>query len=295
MKNYFRVIAVICLAALLLTGCATKYPRITLSSFSLGEQSYGTLSTQTAVINQAEASIPAQIPIYCISKQIITHAQVTSMLISLNLPSNPYSMELDGNLFDYALVSFMDNSRGYYTMSDEEAIEQAWQILRKIPFLEGEYCCTGVRETFVEIDSEGEHVECAGVGFSRVLDGMPVSGEDSIVISFDGGGLMGIKMKLYHYEKSGMMDIMPITEAAQRIQTPDAFSADRKTGKIETLRAEKVKLWLKNQMSDGCTILQPYYVYSGTAEFTDGETCSFSSKIIAVTDRYTYIAEREEQ
>lgn len=119
MKNYFRVIAVICLAALLLTGCATKYPRITLSSFSLGEQSYGTLSTQTAVINQAEAAIPAQIPIYYISKQIITHAQVTSMLISLNLPSNPYSMELDGNLFDYALVSFMDNSRGYYTMSDE--------------------------------------------------------------------------------------------------------------------------------------------------------------------------------
>lgn len=61
-------------------------------------------------------------------------------------------------------------------MSDDEAIEQAWQVLRKIPFLEGEYCCTGVRETFVEIDSQGEHVECAGVGFSRVLDGMPVSG-----------------------------------------------------------------------------------------------------------------------
>ncbi len=126
MKNYFRLIALICLIALLLSGCATKYPRITLSSFSLGEQSYGTLSTQTAVVNQAEASIPAQIPIYYISKQIITHSQVTNMLISLNLPNNPHSMKLDGNLFDYELVSFMDNSRGYYTMSDDEAIEQAW-------------------------------------------------------------------------------------------------------------------------------------------------------------------------
>lgn len=295
MEKNFRIFAAICLIALLLTGCATKYPRITLSSFDLGEQSHGTLSMQTAVVNQATADVPTQIPIYHISKQIITQAQVANMLQSLNLPSDPYSMELDENVFSYELVDFMTHSRGYYTMSDENAIEQAWQVLRKIPFLEGEYCCTGVRESFIEIDSQGEHVECAGVGFSRVLDGIPVSGEESIIISFDGGGLMGIKLKLYHYTMSGMMDIMPLAEAGQQISTPDSFSIDAADGKTETLHADKVTLWLKNQMSKGCTILQPYYVFTGTADFTDGKTCSFTSRIIAATDRYTYVSQRDEQ
>lgn len=173
-------------------------------------------------------------------------------------------------------------------MTDEVVEELAWEIFRKIPFLEGEWECIGVRKSFAVTDSTGTHITRAGVIFCRLLDGVRVIGEEGYVLCFDGSGLVEIKIILFDYEKIGTMKMAALEDAAEKIKTPDGFMLSADTGVVETLQLDRVKLLFVNQYSDGCTILQPIYNFIGAATLTDGMQAEFQSRIIAIPKSYTH-------
>ena len=207
----------------------------------------------------------------------------------LNLSDNPRHFELEGNKLYYDIASYVDTLRGYFAMTEEEAIEQAWEIFNKIPFIDGEYECIGIRETFTLSSSEGENITRAGVVFCRVLDGIRVVGEDSCTIYFDGSGLVAISIKLYDYYKFGIMKMVPLKDAVANLINPDSFSLEGEgRGAVETLEVNEIKLRYTNQYTRGCKILQPVYVFKGNATLEDKTEMEFGAKIIAIPEFYTY-------
>lgn len=57
---------------------------------------------------------------------------------------------------------------------------------------------------------------------------------------------------------------------------------------IDKLQVERVKLLFVNQFYRGCIILQPIYIFIGTAIDIDGDHVEFHSKVIAIPESYTY-------
>ena len=284
----------LCVALVVLSGCnATPelYKRISFKNNSLSEE-FDYLSNETAVINKAKNSFSPQIPTYKISERAISDNERQLLMASLGMPTNPYRFEHEGNRIVISLVGTTDSSRGYFDMTEEEAIEEAWKLFKQISFIDGEYECIGVRESTVRRDKYGEHTLRAGVTFCRVLDGIRVTGNDSCTLTFDGSGLVGVSIALYNYEKIGIMDLVPMEEAELKLKEPDDFDIgtleDQPYKKVETMEVEQVGLRLINQYSRGCSILQPIYFFSGIATLEDGTKEEFSSKIIAIPESMTY-------
>lgn len=290
-----RFIVILCCYLLLLSGCSTKYQRISFDCDTLGEDLAGHISADTMVVNAASDAFSTQLPIYKITERNISQQGYEQMLKALDISGNPKDLELDGNSLFYNLARFTDTSRGYFDMTEEEVEQLAWEYFNKIPFIEGEYECLGIKEEMKLIDSKGEHITRAGVSFHRLLGGVRVVGEDDCVLYFDGSGLVAISISLFDYTKTGTMDMVTLEDAAAKIKTPDAFSIDTPDTGIaniaNNLQVDRIKLLLVNQYSDGCTILQPVYNFIGTATFADGSQAKFSSKIIAIPESYTYESE----
>ncbi len=292
-KLVIIVIILLCCNLLLLDfNKSTKYQRISFDGETLGEELAHHVNAETVVANKSKDTFSSTFPIYEISYHAITQEDYAQLQADLELPDNPVWLEIGGNSLYFSLASYVDSRRGYFTMTDEEAEQRAWEIFNRIPFIDGEYECIGIRDTFTISNSEGEHIARAGVVFCRVLDGIRVVGNDSCTIYFDGSGLVAISIQLYDYEHIGTMEMVPLNDAVANLKTPDAFTMDtQKTGAgsiAETLQIDMVALRFANQYSSGCTILQPVYVFTGTATLKDKSQAEFGAKIIAIPEKYTY-------
>jgi hypothetical protein len=291
-----RSIAIIlCCALLLLCGCNShpdKYKRISFESESMGEQlSY--IKDDMVVVNKSCETFSAQMPIYQIKQQVILEEECQKMLVNLGLDGKRYfEYEHNGNYLDINLASRTDFERGYFNMTEDAAKKLAWELFNKIPFMEGEYECLGIRENIEVRDAEGSHIARAGVVFCRMLDGLRVTGDENCTLYFDGSGLVEIRIRLYDYEKVGMMDVVSLMDAESQLKTPDDFdirtSNLAQDNKVDILKVENVYQRLVNQHSNGCEILQPIYFFKGTATLEDNTQAEFSSKIIAIPESMTY-------
>ena len=289
MKRYFCI--VLCCCILLLSGCRTdqqKYKRISFDSDALADE-MKQIDENTVVINGVKETFPAKLPIYNITERNITDQEYQQMLQNLGLTEQCYHVEREGNYLNYDLASYMDFSRGYFELTDEELEKLAWETFNKIPFMEGEYEYIGIRHTMSVENYEGEtHITRAGVSFYRVLDGVRVSGEENCTLYFDGSGLVEIDVRLFDYEKVGTMRIVSLEDAEARIKTPDDFSLDNTIGSVNTLQVDSVKMYLVNQYSRECEILLPIYIFYGTAYFDNEKESEFKSYVIAIPESMTY-------
>lgn len=286
-------IILLCCALFLLCGCNRKYKRISFESETLGEE-MANINEKTAVINKSNESFSAQMPIYTVKEKNISYFECKKMMDNLGIPSDPYWFEHDGNEISINLARFLDTSRGYFNMTEEELEKIAWETFNKIPFIEGEYEYFGRRGENTITDSEGEHITRVLVSFYRILDGARVIGDDRCDLWFDGSGLVELRISLYDFRKTGTMDMVPLEDATARIKTPDDFSIEDDTevkGVAASLQVDRVKLLLINQHSRGCTILQPVYNFIGTATFENGHQAEFKSKVIAIPETMTYVEE----
>ena len=294
MKKYYLIILFCVL--LIISGCSTKYKRIHFNGSDLGETLEKYISEETNVVYAAPETFEEQLPIYKITERNISDEEAQQILEQLGVvidPSNEtHSIYLKGNELICNWASYTDTSRGWYAMTDEELEVLAWENFNKIPFLEGEYEYIGIRETTTITDLTGDHVSRVGVHFCRLLDGIRVLGDEKCVLYFDGSGLCEIQIRLYTYEKIGMMDMVTLEDAKSKITSPDGFvidPPDSATSVIATtLQVERTKLYLMNQHFNGCTILQPIYNFVGTAILSDGTEVEFQSRVIAIPESYTY-------
>ena len=273
-----------------------RYKRISFNSQTLNGIIENHINTDTIVTNTVKQSFPSNLPIYQITEREITQSEFEQLLNALELsddPEYPYDeVKLDGNEIYVTLKSYTDTSRGYFDMTNEELEKLAWELFKKIPFMEGEYEYLGIRDTMKSWSAEeGEQITRVGVSFCRLLDGVRVVDEENCMLYFDGSGLVGIRINLFNYTQTGSMDMVALKDAEARIKTPDAFSIETESQDkniATTLRVDQIDLRLVNQHSKGCAILQPLYIFSGTAAFEDGSQADFSSQIIAIPESYTY-------
>jgi hypothetical protein len=290
-----KIIALmLCLVLVLLSGCNTspkKYKRISFKGDTMSEE-FDYLHDDTVVINSAEKNISTQVPIYEIAERVISDNERQLLMASLGLPTNPRVFKHEGNRIVISLVGVTDSSRGYFDMTEEDAVEEAWKLFRRIPFIDGEYECIGIRESYTRSDRDGKHILRAGVTFCRLLDGIRVTGNDLCTLTFDGSGLVGVSITLFDYKKVGTMDLVPIEAAEVKLKAPDDFDIGtlekQPYKKVETMEVNRVGLRMVNQHSRGCSILQPIYFYSGVATLEDGTQEEFSSKVIAIPEEMTY-------
>ena len=289
--NKQGVLFVILCCVMLLSGCSKgndKYRRISFETDTL-EERLSFVSEDTVVNYDATGTFPTQLPIYEIGERVITDGERQRLMDNLGIPANPYYFEHEGNKLSIVLASYTASSkRGYFTKSETELEDMAWKAFSQIPFMEGEYEYVGFRgEQSVSIGGV-KHIERVLVSFFRLVDGVRVVGESQCDIWFDGSGLVEIHLNLFDYKKTGTMDVVPLSEAATKLNCPDDFSAEGATGVADTLKVNNVKMFLVNQYSRGCVILQPMYTFYGTAYFEDDMQKDFSSKVIAIPETMTY-------
>ena len=284
------LIAGLC-AAMLLSSCSSepkRYKRISFESEALEEKTE-CINENTSVLNTAREEFVEQMPIYEISERVISDNERQQLMAVLGLPTNPYMFEHEGNRILINLARYTDHSRGYFELTEEELEELAWKTFNKIPFMEGEYEYVGFRGEQSVSDAKGnKYIERVLVSFYRVIDGARVTGDSQCNLWFDGSGLVELSIDLYDYKKIGTMDMVPLSEAATKIKTPDKFYCEKATGSIDTLRVDRVKLFLVNQYSRGCAILQPMYTFYGTANIEGGKQADFRSSVIAIPESMTY-------
>lgn len=292
MKKPF-IAYLLCCILLLLCGCntkPTKYKRISFNNETLGE-TLNSVNENTAVINKANKSFQAQMPIYEIRKCGISEQKFHQMEEQLGI-TKWYWNDFDGYEIHSLIAPYNDPARGYFytlNMTDDELEELAWETFNKIPFIDGEYEYLGITSTYTLWNSkEGERITAVTVSFRRLIDGIRVIGNDVCDLTFDGSGLQEMHIALYNYKKIGTMDVVPMADAVTKIKTPDSFSIDKETDIVKTMQVDRVKLLLVNQYSRGCTILQPLYNFIGTATLEDESQTGFSSKVIAIPESMTY-------
>lgn len=271
-----------------------QYLRINVSGETLGEDLEKHISADTSVTVTAEPDLPIQLPTYEITERTITEQEFQQLEEQLEVPENASrrrSLDLDGHKIYGQFAAY---GTGTVTMSDEELEAMAWKTFGQIPFLEGDYVYYGICGGQTMIDSEGEHTTAVMVTFCRVLDGARIIGNDRCDMWFNDSGLTGISIALFNYEQIGTMDMVTMEEAEAKIKTPDAFTIETEssgTNIADTLNVDQITLLLVNQHSRGCTILQPLYIFNGTATLEDGTEADFSSEVIAIPESYTYEAE----
>ena len=287
-------LVILCALLLLLSGCNTKYQRISFDAQYLGEELAAHISEDTTVINKTDTTFATQLPIYKITKDNITEAQFQQLKQQLQVPESDsgwLGLSYEGNRI-YGYFSAYDKT---FTMSEEKLEALAWRTFEKIPFMEGEYEYSGIRGEDYTTNSKGDKkINRVMVSFLRLVDGVRVIGNDRCDMWFDDSGLVEIYIDRFNYTRIGTMDLVPLEEAEARIEAPDDFSIEATSGKANTLQVERVGLSLVNQYSSGCTILQPIYSFVGTATFDDNSQAEFISRIIAIPESYTYEKETTE-
>ena len=70
-----KILIILCAFLLLLSGCNTKYQRISFDAQYLGEELAAHISEDTTVINKTDTTFAARLPIYKITEDNITEAQ----------------------------------------------------------------------------------------------------------------------------------------------------------------------------------------------------------------------------
>jgi len=277
-----------------------RYLRIDLDGESMGDELLHQLKEDTAVTFELDENTPLQIPIYEIKPHTISEDDFSKALENLDISYNPHGIysgdwliptdTLDSNCFYCKNNSKYREAYDNLQWTDEELEANAREIFNKISFLEGEYRYVGITDTVYEwtLDT-GEIVESVGVSFLRLVDGMPVTSSDQCIIRFDGSGFVELVIRMYDYKEIGTMDLVPLADAQARIKTPDAFTIENTPSKIaNTLEVEGLAIFLVNQYTRGCTILQPVYNFSGTVTLEDGTESRFKSQVIAIPESYTY-------
>ena len=295
MKKQISIV-LLCCALFLFCACNNhhgKYKRISFESDSLGER-LNYINNDTVVTNHSNDTFATQIPVYTISPRMISEQEYAQTLENLGLNDTKlYDCEFSGSYLHINLASRVDFDRGYFELSEEKGEKLAWEVFHKLPFMDGEYECVGMRDKYILSDNEGTHIARAGFVFCRVLDGVRVVGDETCTLHFDGSGLVAITIKLYNYEKTGTMDMLSLADANAKLKNPDAFdigtaSSQPADKELRTLQINQVDVRLVNQYSGGCEILQPIYYFTGTATYKDGYETTFSSKIIAIPESMTY-------
>lgn len=289
--NKRRVLAMLlCSILILFCGCSTaseKYKRISFESDTLGE-ALTCITENTSVEYNADETFASSISIYQIKERNISKKELRKLMEAFEFPDDPYELEHKGNSINIALLSYTDSSRGYVEMSETELEALAWEMFNKIPFMEGEYEYGGIKG-WLTVEGHGEkHFERVKVSFYPVLDGVRVIGDNKCEMWFDGGGLVEIQINLYDFKKIGTMDVVSLEDAKTQIMEPDDFSIDDTNRTVDKLQVDSVKMYLVNQHSRDCEILQPMYTFCGTAKLNDKSDSEFKSKVIAIPESMTY-------
>ena len=273
------------------SGCSGKYKRIEFDQQFMDGEFERYVNAETAVINTASADLPGQIPMYKIYGKEITAQDVELVqqkLKTATAVTSRRTIKRDGNKLD---GWFADFGTGTFTMSEKELERMAWETLRSLTFLEGEYEYSGIRGRDTILKSDGEHTTRVLVSFYRQLDDIRVVGNDRCDLWFNDWGLVEIHVAQYRYEKAGTIDMVSLDDAKQRIKAPDSFTMGNQEtlphSNVNTLQVENIRLRLVNQASERCTILQPVYVFSGSAELANGTKKEFTSIVIAIPESYT--------
>jgi hypothetical protein len=285
---------VVCLSVLLLCACNTRktYKRISFNGEALGEQLSG-IKDDTVVTFNSENTFDLNMPIYEIKKRNISEEECQEMIVNLGLEEKSFvEYKLEENYLHINLAWRTNFDRGYFDMTEEEAVELAWEIFNKIPFMEGEYECIGIRQKYTLRDNEGSHTTRAGVVFCRLLDGVRVTGNEKCTLYFDGSGLVQISLWMYEYEEIGSMKMVSMEDAIEKLRSPDDLEllgvGESLSSAIKEMQYDQVKLRLVNQYTRGCTILQPIYYFEGAGTLEDERQFSCSAKVIAIPEEMTY-------
>ena len=290
-----KILIILCAFLLLLSGCNTKYQRISFNAQYVAEELAAHISEDTTIINKTDTTFAARLPIYKITEDNITEAQFQQLKQQLQVPENSSVMlplRYEGNCIEGRFDYYGDEA---FTMSEEELEALAWKVFEKIPFMEGEYEYSGIRGERYTSNVQGDKtINEVMVSFYRLLDGVRVIGNDQCNMWFDDSGLVEIYIERFNYTRIGTMDLVPLEDAEARIDAPDYFAIDAPAGKANTLQVDRVRLSLVNQYSSSCTILQPIYSFVGTATFDDNSQAEFISRIIAIPESYTYEKETTE-
>ena len=281
------------LVLFILSGCTKRYKKDSLSDdFSLREMLMRYINNDTAVDYCAERVFPDTLPMYQISPRNITDSEYRETLEMLGIKETELPKQwinLDGNKLKIDLDDIFTSSRGYFDMTEEELEKKAREIFAKLPFVHGEYEYIGMRATYKTTDSEGEHIDSAAGCFCRVVNGIRVVGHDACYLYFDGSGLVSLVAEVYDYEEIGSMDIYPLQSAINRIASPDSFRVEEASAQIgvaKTLNVENAVIRYVNQLSQGCEILEPVYVFMGTAIDSEDNEADFTSIVIAIPDSF---------
>jgi hypothetical protein len=271
-------------------GLGKRYKRISFSSESLGVDMQG-VTADTVVTYNATETFQSEMPIYKISKHPISETQFDQMEEQLGI-TKWYLNKFNGYTVYSRVAPYSDPIRGAFSklnLTDAELEKLAWETFHKIPFLEGEYEYAGETGYMSQwTQATGEIVTEVTVSFRRKLDGITVIGNERCEFTFDASGLVEIYIVMHDYKKIGTMDMISLSEAKDRITTPDSFAMDTIWSGVKELNVDRVKLFLVNQYSRGCTILQPMYTFYGMAHLENGEQEEFRSKVIAIPEELTY-------
>lgn len=287
------------------------YKRISLTGETTGDKFEvlkTTLTKKTKVESIATETYSDKMPVYKITPRSITREEFQKMAEFLEIDS-PIEETNDGLrtavtvMSDKHLTLHEGNDLSYWcnsklssseiTLTDEELEVQAKAIFETLPLIEGEYEYLGVGSVQTAYEDEDTSYPISKrVCFRRLIDGVRVIGNDICDLYFSAEGLYDIEIKLFDYEKIDEYDMMTLDEAISKVKEPDAFVLDSDTNKNFTGAADKLtikrtKLLFVNQYSDGCEILQPVYNLMGTVENAGGSV-DFSSRIIAIPEKYTY-------
>ncbi len=312
----------LCLAAVVMAfvlpeiiGPYHQYKRISFSTEMLGDKldiMDTTLVKATKVECVAKESYFEKMPVYKITPRNISQEEFKTMVDFLGIEgeiqsdydsklnpvlrvhSDKKHSDLHGNEFAF----WQDTGiRKPMTQTDAELEAAAREVFNTLPLIEGEYEYLGVTSEQTVHSSDGDYIESKRVSFRRLIDGVRVIGNDICDLYFDSNGLWDIEIKFYNYEKIGELDMLTLDDAIDKIKNPDAFVLESETNKnfagaADKLTIERTKLLFVNQYTDGCEILQPVYNLMGTAE-NEGGSIEFSARIIAIPEKYTYVAEKD--
>lgn len=287
-----RITAIaLCCLVVTMSGCAenAKYQRINLDKYTLEDKSEWYIGTDTEVVNTANGNFQEKFPVYKISKRKISRKEFKTMLKQLGIENNGH-IKLNENKIEGILPDSEDTPSDYFTLNDEESEKLAWDTFNKLPFIEGTYEYLGTEGTSMLSDSEGEHITKARASFRRTLEDIGITGSDRCDLYFDGSGIAGFDIELYKYKKIDTMEMVPLESASSRIKSPDSFSIEESTQleRLSMIQADKVSVLWCNQYVDGCKILEPMYVFTGTATDVKGAQGEFTSIVIAIPEKYTY-------
>lgn len=299
-----------------------KYKRIFVDGLP-SEEAYQILK-DAEVEDKTNEDFGDTIPLYRIVPKAISEDDFKSFLTSMGHGTEQVNTTNENGVEEYkchintdkisllAYFTYEESKRSYLSYSynyvgevdkpldatDEEIEAVAKSAFEKLSFLDGEYVYSGIGSVQTVSGTKGSFVVRKRAIFARVVDGVKmVNGAVSIYI--DAYGVSGINAFVYDYEKIGDFEMMSTEDAIAKVKAPDGFQIDDEDGKellsnIDRMVLEEVRLRYVNLFNEGCTVLQPAYNIVGTL-YSGEDSVGFSSKIIAIPEKYTYVSDSTEQ